>query len=252
MPARAWTGANDRVVFASGSYTPTAYTYAIIARVLANGSYLQLMEGSNDIINYRYWVFDREGTGDKILITDDVGGSSQSATTLFQSADSWCMIAVVKGAGTVNPTFYKYKYSDRSWTVETPSDTIGNRGSAVASSAVIHYGKDTFGTSGANVERWISARWERALADFEVRNLPFTKLAWIYSNPMHRVMWDQEAVAQKALDEVKSAAETAITGTALSSSSVPSWSYGHELIYIDDAAAAPAASPKRALLGVGA
>lgn len=147
------------------------------------------------------------------------GGTSDSAATL--AANKWYLVAAAKlgSAGVVN--FSIYDYALGTW--------VHQAGLAAADGAALS-GVTKLGAGSQNSwagEIALLATWSAVLTDAQVECLPFSLAAWYQVQP--KAMWilDQAAVAQLVPDlSGGGAGQSAITGTQVSTFSVPIWTPG--------------------------
>jgi hypothetical protein len=131
------------------------------------------------------------------------------------------VVAISKAAGTTAPRFHKYKVSTNVWTHE-------NAGATIADPTTPSQGPTIGGiAANANIELGVVGLWNVVLSDAQIEALPFSLSSWRQIGPSAMWLFDQQAIAQKIRDMSGGGAnEATLTGTSVSTSSVPLLSYG--------------------------
>lgn len=179
---------------------------------------------------------DLGGTGNISLeITDNAGGNhlnygnssftANSNLANVVNADNWCLVGASKATGNVAPRFHRYKYDTDAWIHETGSGNVTD-GSASPTSGTYRLGQWQT-TDFLNGDMAIAAVWNRALADAEIELLPFSLTAWYASAPVALWVLDQAATTMTMNDLTGGGSnQSAITGTTVSTNSVPVFNFG--------------------------
>jgi hypothetical protein len=217
--ARLFDGTNDEIRTSIGGIVGTgAITMAAIMRrnsTVYNG--VIGLHTSGGTATYSIEIAD--GTGS----LDFSGNVNWSPGITVVNADGWVLIAVTKASGTVAPRGHKYVYSSDTWAHNNSASNTAN--GASVSGGTVRFGEwqdvDDFAGDIA-----IAGVWDRVLTDAEIENLAFTKEAWHAAAPAGLWLFDQQAVAQSVSDLTGGGAnQSTITGTALSTNSVPIFNY---------------------------
>ncbi|GAA0719886.1 hypothetical protein Drose_06180 [Dactylosporangium roseum] len=142
----------------------------------------------------------------------------------FTVADGWCLLAVDKSGGTGIPNGHKYVYATNTWTHSAAGTSVGG------SSADLTGGKVQLGRWAA-ADPWVGdlavvGVWKRQLTPDEIENLAYSLQAWYVAAPDMLLLLDQATTAQQVIDLAGQATQQAIAGTAVSTSSVPVFTYG--------------------------
>lgn len=223
--ARTFDGANDLIVTSAGATTGTTF-----------GTFAVIMQRNSTAYNSLVFLHTSTPTGIYgMLIEDNASGNqlelataanSRFSTFTVVNADGWVLVAAGKATGSATPRFHKYVYSSNSWTHENGGGTLANASGTVNN---VRFGEwegiDDFGGDLA-----VAAMWKRNLADGEVELLAHSLTAWHASAPTALWTFDQSATTQNVLDLTGGGAnQSSLTGTSVSSSSVPVFSYGHPI-----------------------
>lgn len=148
------------------------------------------------------------------------------------TADNWHLTGVTKDNGTATPRGHKYVYDTNTWTHTDAAGTMGDSASTAGASGTVRLGR-VLTAAGDQFDGDIAIMgvWNRVLTDAEIEQLAFSLQGWYASAPDALWLLDQSAVDQKILDLTGNGAnETAITGTSVSTNSVPVFSYGAEIV----------------------
>jgi hypothetical protein len=179
-----------------------------------------------------------------------IGTGSSHGTTTAVAADGWMLLAASKNTGTVAARLHKYKFSTNAWVHEDGTATLANPGTPTANAWI--------GSSPASYDGDIAivGVWNAVLSDAQVEALPFSLASWFQVTPKGIWLLDQQATAQKVRDLTGNGAnESALTGSTVSTSSVPIFSYGTPIIKVERqpaAAGGGGANAPRDLLLLGA
>jgi hypothetical protein len=159
-----------------------------------------------------------------------------SPTVSFATSEGWLLLVATKPAGTSTAKVYKYVYGTDAWasgtvaSVPDPSTTI----------AMVGIGDGAFRFQG---DIAAGAWFNYALTDDQVLTLPYSLGAWTSLAPKGMWVLDQPATAQHVVDWTGNGSnENDISGSTVSTSSVPILGYGHPVILKTRQAGAPPAS----------
>lgn len=237
MP-RHLTSASSHVIVCSAGGLSATGNWGTVAAVIKRGS----TTGWNSVVQMggNRAMEIEPGTGNRIYGWN-FGGFSPTFTVT--PADNWVLIGITKVSGTNTPRFHKYVYDTDTYAAENASGTVANGSAGGASNHEI-------GNSGGDFfdgEIAVVGVWDRALSDAEVQALPFSLQWWYASAPDALWVLDQEATTTNVLDATgKGANQSSLTGTTVSTVSVPVLSYGFPVTSwaIPAAAAAPQDTPE--------
>lgn len=221
--ARTFDGVDDLIVCSAGSLVGVgngAVTIAIIVKVndtSKDGAVIYC--GGTDLSGVSLELFSGSWYG------SSQGPSMASAST----SDNWTLIAYTKAAGTVTPRFHKYVYGTASWTHSNAGGTHDN-GVAVQSGDNLQMGKWGSGSDRCAVDLALGGVWSRQLTDDQIQQLAFSLQAWYAASPVEAWPLDQASTSQAVRSWSGSSVQTSITGTSVSTSSVPVFSYGFPVL----------------------
>lgn len=247
MP-RLFDGVNDEIRCSIGNCNTGFGTLAAIIRRNANGTMTTFglhESGGTDTISMRFAL-----TG--ALQWSTAGSVAGIATAGMTSASGWGLVAVTKATGTVAPRGHRYLYSDNSWVHADSGTTLAN-GSGAGSGTVRFANRA--GSEWFDGDILVAGVYNAVLTDAQIEQLPFSLLSWFAPSSL-RGLWlmDQSLTTQAVVDWTGGGAnQSAITGTAIATNNTPVFGYGHRVIHVNShpAAAAPAATRRRLLMGVG-
>lgn len=161
--------------------------------------------------------------------------SAGGFTTVMASstADNWHLIAVTKDAGTVTPRGHKYVYDTDTWTHSNGAGTVNDASSTPGGTGVARLCRfPDSNNDNLNGDVDVMGAWNRALTDAEVEQLVLTISAWYASAPDGLWVMDQSLTTQAIIDATGNGAnETTLTGTSVSTNSVPVLNYGDNVTY---------------------
>lgn len=150
------------------------------------------------------------------------GTSTADSALTFTVADGWSLIGCSKDTGTVAPRFHKYTYAGNSWTHQNSGTSVANYSVSSSEGPSLGYIANSY-----NGELALVGLWNVILTDAQVECLPFSLASWFQVNPMGLWLLDQASTSQKVLDlSGNGSHENGISGTSVSTSSVPVFSYG--------------------------
>lgn len=160
------------------------------------------------------------------------GGTDNAATLKFLAADGWCIIACTKATGSATPRYHKCVLSSRVWTHD-------NSGAAVANATSTPGGTVIFGDvagDALNGDLAAVALYGRTFSDQEIESL-LTWETWLSYGPTGAWLLDQAATAQSLVDWVGTANQSAITGTTVTTASLPGWNQSDGGIWVAEVTA---------------
>lgn len=226
--ARTLDAIDDRITLSIGA-CGVAFGPGTIAAICKSAA----DQATNDIMALMIGSSNSGGTGCRFRVLGTtqladlkLGGSSASAPTIkLLTAEGWCLLAVTKATGTVAPRFHKYVFSTNTWTHENSSTSIANNS---APSTTVTIGANVAAQDFFGGDIAIEGFWNVVLADAQIESLAYNLNAW-WAPAQPKGLWllDQAATTQKVVDLSGGGAnESAITGTAVGTSSVPVFGYG--------------------------
>jgi len=224
--ARTFDGSDDVLVCSAGGLSaidggPVTLAFIVKLNDTVNGSVINL----------------RTSTGTEVCqINTDGGAYFFSTSAGFQNmgtastADNWHLFAVTKANASSTPRAHKYVYDTNTWS-HTNAGGNTNDGSAVGASGTVQFGR-LLGTSEYwNGELAAAGVWDRVLTDTEVEQLAHSLIDWHATTPKGLWVFDQADTGQKLLDLTGGGAnESSITGTAVSTVSLPTFTYGADVL----------------------
>lgn len=227
--------------FAAGSYikfgvgglasiAQSASTMAAIVRRNANLS-------SDTIISFETaslseLTFFIGNSSDDLLRWCTQAGTADTIPISLTTAEGYALVAVNKAAGTVNPRGHKFVYGTNTWSHADSATTAPD--TATISGGFVQIGRlytvSTFDFVG---DIAIVGAWTRSLSDAEIEQLAFSLHAWKSSAPDGLWLLDQSDTGQAVLDWSGGGSnQTSLTGTTVSTTSVPGFGYGHPVLIL--------------------
>ncbi len=235
--ARTFDGVDDRCLVAIGAMTH-AFGPGTMAAIVKKSS-----DGTVDTImlpgvaaSPRYGMrFSSTNVLEYIYSSTVVSAPAGIDTCLV--ADGWLLVAVTKASGTVAVRFHRYEFATGVWQHANSAGTAPNSTPPATS---INFGTDHAGNNPYAGDMEITGGWNVVLSDAQIESLPFNLSYWQLLSPKGLWLFDQASTGQKVLDVSGNGAnESSLTGTVVSSSSVPIFSRGHKIRYISGAAGGP-------------
>ncbi len=170
-----------------------------------------------------------------VNLSDAVGNTASTATL---TVNKWYLVAISKASGTVAGRAHIYDYVTNTWTHQACTGTIANSGVPTTKVSLGNAGSGSgFGFDGDIAAIGV---WNVVLSDDQVEALAYDLHSW-FAPAQPKGLWllDQDSTSQKVIDLSGGGAnQSGITGTSLSSTSVPVFNYGHAHILNHDSAAA--------------
>jgi hypothetical protein len=223
MPARHFTSASVESISLSLGAMAYAFGPASAACIFLNPASLAaatlIGAGSNTSIG---WRFNLTGATGALRIFSN--GSAIGAAT-GTSVSKWYFGGVSKATGTVAPRFHLYDYVTNTWVHEN-GGTVANSSSPGTRVCLGSAGDTT--TTPFNGDIAAAGAWNVVLSDAQFESLAYDLNAW-WAPAQPKGLWllDQDAVAQKVIDQSGNGSnQSGITGTSLGTSSVPVFSRG--------------------------
>src|SRR5688572_9290627 len=141
------------------------------------------------------------------------------------TADGWHIIAVTKADGQQTPRGHKYVYATGAWTHTNAGGTVRDSTTTAGVSGSVRLGR-IFGDF-LSGDLAAVAVWDRVLTDAELEQPSHTLTAWHSAAPAALWVLDQASTGQAVMDATGGGAnQIAISGTTVSTSSVPGLGYG--------------------------
>ncbi len=224
--ARTFDATDDNIVLGVGSTgTLGPYTYFCLVKMNgdgASGNFMLSRSASANIIRFS------KTAGNLLNLLTSVGNVSATSTTNIVAADGWCLVGVSKASGTVNPRFYRYKFTSPTWARENAVGTLAN---GTGTAASFRLGATSGSTFPINADIAAAVMFNRVLSDAETELLPGSYAAWFALAPSAVWILDQDVVStHKVLDWTGNGAnEASGTGTTVSSVGPPI-SYGGDVL----------------------
>lgn len=179
------------------------------------------------------------------------GGNYRQSGNVITSTSTWYLLVVRKATGSQIARASVYDFGADTWTHTAISTAISDSTSpGVGGFVEFRY---------EAAEQWqgdiaIRAAWSNLLpwtADsagdlaIEAQGLHLSLMAWYAASPSALWLYDQQATSQTVPDLAGGAAgQSSITGTAVSTTSVPTFSYGNDLFEVLSAPSAAAVAEK--------
>jgi len=185
--------------------------------------------------------------GDSTAVSLEVFGGTyycQSNTSVMaaSAADNWHLIGYNKANGSATPRGHKYVYDTATWTHSAGGGAQVD-GTAVGSSDTLQIGRWGTGSQYFVGDMAVIGVFDFALSDDQAETLAFSLQAWYALGPRGLWVLDQADTTTSVLDLTGGGAnQTALAGTAVSSLSVPVFSYGFDDPALSSSAAAAGAT----------
>lgn len=221
--ARNFNG-SEGIAFSAGAATATFGTWAAIIKTTGPSS-AQFIANLSDKTWFQLDAFGFVGVAAG-------GGVVSSGTPRVQSGDGWCFVAGTKATGTTFPRLHKYAYATNTWTHGDASANQQADASGSVSSVAVGARTGVSPTSGFSGDIAIAAWFAgNNLSDSQVEQLPFSLRAWLGYSPSGLWLLDQSSTSQTVIDLTGGGAnQSNITGTSVSTASVPVFGYGHRAL----------------------
>jgi hypothetical protein len=245
--ARAFAAGSDVVTLSPGTAAGITFgTFGLIVRRGSDsggGSWTSLMTIWTGGTPRASVTFD----GSDNLAFEGGPGDGSSAVSL-KTADGWALVTWSKATGSAAINVQKYLFATDAWSTGSIS-AMGNWTGGTS----LQIGQGISSAFDGDIA--VAGVWGRALSDAEIKNLPFSLHAWHAAAPNGLWVLDQSLTTQAVGDLTGGGAnQSAITGTTVSTSSVPVFNIGDGPVLVtrSQAAAPPPPTSRRTLplLGV--
>lgn len=211
---------------AVGTLLGNAFTFATICRRTSDNDYHALisLEAAGPDHRGGLWITNGGGSGGDLQIVSS-GFDTSFGFTIPNS--TWVFLAVTKPDGdSVTPSGWMYRYDTDAWSTASGVGTVNEDSSTITTVRI--------GNS-ENADFWfigdiaIDAGWSIALADAQIRQLPFSLQAWYASAPTFGHILDQQATGQNVIDWTGGGAnQSSLSNTSVATTSLPVFSYGFD------------------------
>jgi hypothetical protein len=224
--ARSFTPANSNIQTGIGSLASFASgtVVAVVRRTAADASSHRVLILNSGGTTFRLRL---ELTSSGVLATiwDGISAISTLSTAI---SVGWMLVAATKAAGGNPVVHYRYQYSSDSWSSESVGTSIADASAADG----VSLGAPPSGASRLQGDLAAAAVFPgRVLTAGELTSLPYSFASWLALQPGAMWVLDQQDVGQSVVDWTGGGAnQTAITGTSVSTGSVPILSYGHRVV----------------------
>lgn len=203
---------------------------AIVRKVGTIGSLGQVIIGLNasgDVGG----GFAVSGVSGRLMLSIDGDTAQSESTFTVDAANNWVFVASSKVSGTAAARHHKYVYDTNTWTHQNGGSSIGDGSLGATVTCEIGAWADGFDYYEGDIAAVVV--FPTVLTDAQVESLPYSLMTWHSMNPAAGWLLDQSNVTQKIVDFPGGGAnEVAITGTSVSTSSVPGFTYGLDTLGI--------------------
>lgn len=198
-----------------------AHTIAVIAKRGTSGTDMVLVSLETSA-NTSKLALEWGSTNNLNLV---IGSSSKDTNVDVATTDNWVCAVVNRASGTSTPRGHKYVFDSDTWTHTDAGATSGGDSSDLTAGRIqIAQWQNTARFTG---DIAVAAVWKRSLSDAEVETLASSLQAWYATAPDALWVLDQHATTHNVIDAGGGGAnQTSITGTAVSTASVPVFNYG--------------------------
>jgi hypothetical protein len=149
------------------------------------------------------------------------------------AGSEWYLVAVTKAAGSAVPTYYSYRYSTG---VFTPvAGTVAIPDHDVNTGNTSYIGGNGSGSYNGDVA--MGGAWARVLSAQEIQNLAYGLDAWFAPAPAFVHVLDNSA--QVCRDWTQTAPQTAVSGTTVSTRSIPLFAWDAPILTVRPTTGAP-------------
>lgn len=238
--ARSFDGTDDFITLSPGDNLQggyTGFTSAAIVRCTVGGTswrnIFSLQNSGQDTTQ----AIGREGSSSNQLYADNASGGLSAPSIVIANTDGWAFYAIRKATGTSTPRFFEYIYSTNTWTIENDNTTAADEASTVGASGELRFGAWA-NTSDIEADFWqgdmaVIGIWQTDVFgtnDDAVKALAYALGPWLATNGGEVFVLDQDTTSQAIRGLKGGAQQTAITGTSISTSAVPGFTYSYEVI----------------------
>lgn len=221
--ARTFNGSTDVITVAEGAANVQmdAFTWAFIGKRAVNAVWHPVISSKTGGGTH-WWALIADSSDELRIYSDDTDVTGEA--NVWLASHNWVCIIVTKVAGTAAPIVYRYVYDTNTWTTVNYVATNGTGTSAPAGTDM-----NIGAIEGDFLNGQLAALglWTRVLTAGERESLPFSLMSWLSAAPISFWVFDQAATSMALNDLTGGGAnQTAITGTSVSTLSVPVLSYG--------------------------
>lgn len=209
---------------AVGTLLGNAFTFASIIRRTSDNDFHAIISLEATGPNHRggLWVTNGGGSGGDLQVVSS-GFDTSFGFTIPNNV--WVFVAVTKPDGDgVTPSGWMYRYDTDAWSTASGAGTINEDSMTIT---IVRIGNSQ------NADFWfigdiaIGAGWSVALADAQIRQLPFSLQSWYSSAPTFGHLLDQHLTTQNVVDFTGGGAnQTGLSNTSVATTSLPIFSYG--------------------------
>ena len=224
MP-RAFNGSTDRLICSVGAQTGTdggPVSIGAIFRVTTQqNAGLLCVRNATPISKYGINPW---GDANVFYSTDD-GVDNKFASTTYP-ANEWLLLIFTKGDGSAQTRAHKYLYNSTTWTHTDIGSAFADSTVGTVTDIMIgsYHGGGGITTLAGDVA--VAGIWNRVLSDNETTALTSTLASWRNSAPTALWVLNQPSTSDPVLDLTGNGAnQSSLTGTTVSSSDVPGFSY---------------------------
>lgn len=220
--ARTFNGSSDYVKTSLGATSSVTgdVTIGCILRRAAGHSGTDVIMSIGGASKYAFYF-----ASDNLLTiysTTSASAGSISAT----SSNNWVFVGVSKSSGSSTARLHRYVYDTNTW-----SHADGSATGSVTPSGDVWLGSDAGPANYFQGDIAAAGVWAAKLTDAQIEALAYSLSAWWAVQPNGLWILDQVSTSQKVVDLSGGGAnESAISGTSVSTSAVPVWSYGAPII----------------------
>lgn len=232
MARRFTSASNHRITLGAGAFAGAALSDWSLAAILRPATTSGFAQYPVVFVNGSNTNGIRLGSG-SFGLTLDSDASRGPTTTISYAAGEWVLLIINKAAAGAT-FFHKYSYSSGLWA--RGSNSLASNPTGTVSSLRLGSGASS---NYFNGDIAVAAWFNKSLSNADTEALPFSLAAWVNLRPRALAVLDQQATTQTVKDWMGNGSnQTAITGTSVSTESVPILSYGHPVILTGRASAA--------------
>lgn len=223
MP-RTFDGVDDFVTLSLGAlgFAFGPGTVAAIIKRSADSSIDELLYAG--VSSTARWALTLGSANNIVLRTNNTSAASGAGIDSCLAADGWLLVAATKATGTVAPRFHRYEYATGVWQHANSATSIADSSVPITNAFIgaTHAGANPFAGDGD-----VKGAWDVVLTDAQIEAMAYSLPAWFQVQPKGLWLLDQAITGQLINDRSGGGAnESAITGTAVGTSSLPVFSYG--------------------------
>lgn len=221
--ARTFDGVDDKITLSLGalgfSFGPG--TVAAIVRWVTSGGTDTIFSVGTGSTGFAF------GYNPASISLEAVVDSSGSTSGQALTSGSWYLVAMTKDTGTVAPRLHRYDYAANTHSHVNGGSTLANTTPATQAQIGERFSASALYWSG---DIAVVGCWNVVLTDAQVEAMAFSLLAWYQVQPKGLWVLDQASTGMKVNDLTGGGAnESSLVGTAVGTTSVPVFSYGHRI-----------------------